>query len=139
MPQTQHNLKTLQGGSPAMCKSDTRKQPSRISSPLQGCTVILLRNTNEYLIGPYSDGPASDFAQRVRARNSFNFHPIWKINVPSYSGDRYLSVEHPQCRFIPILRDVYFGADIWAWHHAGAYGSGTSKTPPNQSRPQPVG
>ena len=23
-----------------------------------------------------------------------------------------------------------FGADIWAWHHAGAYGSGTSKTPP---------
>ena len=23
-----------------------------------------------------------------------------------------------------------FGADIWAWRHAGAYGSGTSKTPP---------
>ena len=124
MPQTQHNLKTLQGGSPAMCKSDTRKQPSRISSPLQGCTVILLRNTNEYLIGPYSDGPSSDFAQRVRARNSFNFHPIWKINVPSYSGDRYLSVEHPQSRFGPILRDGYFWRRylgvaqrrrVWVW------------------------
>ena len=23
-----------------------------------------------------------------------------------------------------------FGADIWAWHNAGAYGSGTPKTPP---------
>ena len=23
-----------------------------------------------------------------------------------------------------------FGADIWAWRRAGAYGSGTSKTPP---------
>ena len=22
------------------------------------------------------------------------------------------------------------GADIWAWRHAGAYGTGTSKTPP---------
>ena len=23
-----------------------------------------------------------------------------------------------------------FGADIWAWRHAGAYGSGTPRTPP---------
>ena len=52
--------------------------------------------------------PASDFAQRVRARNSVNFHPISKNKGSWYSGDRDLSVEHPQSRFGPILRDGYF-------------------------------
>ena len=63
-----------------------------------------------------------DFAQRVTAHNSVIFHPISKNEVPWYSDrDRDLSVDHPQSRFWPILRDYYFGR--------GAYGYGISKTP----------